>query len=238
MSFIQTLVLASSLLHLTAAAPALAARSLSCPAAHGTTYTTGSSSYTIECGIDRSGGDMPAPNGQRANTLEDCIAQCQARSGCVLVDYVAGGKACYIKSKVGATKSNSAVIGAVLVTGSVPTTTTAVSTTNTGTTTTPAATSTPSTVSAPATGAGKRGLAFNKNPMTQFFGGSGSKVTWGYSWSSAAGSGVNSAIKYIPMLWGNSAEKTNTWKTNADAGIAAGADAVRLLLFHITNIAK
>jgi hypothetical protein len=198
MSFLSSLILVSSLLQIAAAAPALSVRSLSCPASNNTVYTVGSSSYTIECGIDRNAGDMPAPNGKTAATLEDCIAQCQARAGCVLVDYVSGPHACYLKSSVGYTKTNSAVIGAVMVTGSTSTTavvaatsavsavvqpvvstpvTTLVTSTYAATPTTAVATT--AAAASPSAGAGKRGLAFNKNPMTQFFGGAGSKVTWG-----------------------------------------------------------
>jgi hypothetical protein len=260
MSFINTLLFASSLLQLAAAAPALSARSLSCPASNNTIYTTGSSSYSIECGIDRNAGDMPAPNGQSAATLEACIAQCQARSGCVLVDYVSGPHACYLKSAVGFTKTNSAVIGALLVTpgtssSSVVTTASSVSkvqsiisttatpiTTATSSTAASTTTKSTSTASSTSSATGKRGLAFNKNPMTAFLGGSGSKVTWGkiqlcllqvassnfcligYNWAQTAGTGVNSAIKYIPMLWDNSAANTKNWNTVAKAAIAAGAD--------------
>lgn len=206
MPFIQSLVVASSLFYIAAAAPALSVRSLSCPASNNTVYTTGSNSYSIECGIDRNAGDMPAPNGKQAATLEACIAQCEARSGCILVDYVAGPKACYLKSKVGATKSNSAVIGARLVTGAASSITSSPSsspsTTSTSvvsvistpavyvpsvlstTSTSSAATTTLSTaVATPTlTSTSKRGICFNKNPNTLFFGGSGSKVSWGYNW--------------------------------------------------------
>lgn len=233
MSLFQSLVLASSLLHIAAAAPALTIRSLSCPASNNTVFVTGSHSYTIECGIDRNAGDMAAPNGQHADTLEDCIAQCEARAGCLLVDYSAGPKACYLKSKVGYTKTNSGVIGARLVSS----VTTAAASSSTSvppikavstpvtlvTSTTPAATATATSIS---TSAGKRGLCYNNAPMTSFFGGSGSKVTWMYDWAATAGTGANSAVKYIPMLWSNSADRVAAWNANAKAGIAAGADAL------------
>jgi hypothetical protein len=234
MSLVQSLVLASSLLHIATAAPALAIRSLSCPASNNSVFVTGSHSYTIECGIDRNAGDMPAPNGQHADTLEACISQCEARAGCVLVDYAAGPKVCYIKSKIGYTKANTGVIGARLVSSGAAVTTSSSTTSIAAvtvvskpvilsTSTTPGATATATSIS---TSAGKRGLCYNNAPMTQFFGGSGSKVTWMYDWAATAGSGANSAVKYIPMLWSNSADRVAAWNANAKAGIAAGADAL------------
>jgi hypothetical protein len=229
MSFIQSIVLGFGLVQFAVAAPALTVRSFSCPASNNTVFVTGSHSYTIECGIDRNGGDMAAPNGQSASTLEACIAQCEARAGCVLVDYISSTKACYIKSTVGYTKTNSGVIGARLVSAATSSSTSvapikAVSIPTTlATYTTAAATATATPIS---TAAGKRGLCYNNAAMTNFFGGSGSKVTWMYDWAATAGSGANSAVKYIPMLWSNSADRVAAWNANAKAGIAAGADAL------------
>lgn len=76
------------------------------------------------------------------------------------------------------------------------------------------------------TGSGKRGLCYNNPAMTKFFGGSGSKVTWMYDWSETPLNGPNSAFKYIPMLWSNSADQVTAWNANAKAGIAGGADAL------------
>lgn len=222
MSLFSSLVLASSLLHITAAAPALAARSVSCPASNNSVFVTGSHSYTIECGTDRNAGDMAAPNGQHANTLEACIAQCEARAGCILVDYATGPKACYLKSTLGSTMTNSGVIGARLATSS-STATVPVKAVATPTTVTPTATAASVPIS---TGGGKRGLGYNDPAMTKFFGGSGSKVTWMYDWSATPMSSPNSALKYIPMLWSNSADRVAAWNANAKAGIAGGADAL------------
>jgi len=177
---------------------------------------------------------MPAPNGKSASTLEACIAQCKARAGCVLVDYVPSTKLCYVKSSIGPTKANSGVIGAKIVPKK-STTTTKASTTTTKAPTTTKTVATATTIST-VTGSGKRGLCFNKNPMTNFFGGTGSKVTWGYNWAQDLGTGANSKIMYIPMLWSNSADRVQSWSTAAKKAIAAGADT--LLGFNEPDVAQ
>ncbi|RDW69904.1 hypothetical protein BP5796_08301 [Coleophoma crateriformis] len=85
---------------------------VSCPASNNTVYIfTSGNQYLIECGVDHSGGDMSSPNGQYASGLSSCIAQCDARAGCV--DVSLSGSACYLKSSVGAAVSNG-VFGARL----------------------------------------------------------------------------------------------------------------------------
>lgn len=214
MSLFSSLVLASGLLNIAAAAPTLYTRSISCPASNKAVFVTGSHSYTIECDMDRDAGDMAAPNGQYADSLESCIAQCEARAGCMLVNYATGSQACFLKSTVGSTKADSGVIGALLVTSpsspaTVPVESVAL---------TPSATT--------ASVRGKRGLAYNDPAMTKLFGGSGSHVSWMYDWTSTPLDNTNSALKYIPMLWSNSANHVAAWNANANAGIAAGADAL------------
>src|ERR1700748_1936899 len=98
-----------------AAVPRIHQRSISCPAANGTTFgASNGQQFRIECGIDHYGGDMPAPNGQSAATLDACIAQCIARSGCNSVQW-ADKWACYLKSTVNAPSAKSNVWGAILV---------------------------------------------------------------------------------------------------------------------------
>lgn len=226
MSFFSSFVLASSLLHIAAAAPTLAPRSLSCPASNNAVFQSGSQSYTIECGTDRVAGDMAAPNGQLADTLEACIAQCKSRAGCVLVDYAIKPKACYLKSAVGSTKADSGVIGARLVASS-STSTISIKAAVTSSTLVSPVGPTATAASAPTSaGSGKRGLAYNNPAMTKFFGGSGSKVSWMYDWSAAPISSPNPALKYIPMLWSNNADREAAWNAKAKAGIAGGADAL------------
>lgn len=83
-----------------------------CPGSNNQIYTMSSGKrYQIECGVDHAGGDMPAPNGQQANSLAACIAICDTRDGCV--DVSLSGVACYLKSSVGASMSNP-VMGARL----------------------------------------------------------------------------------------------------------------------------
>jgi hypothetical protein len=101
-----------------AAVPRLQHRSISCPAANETTYTASNGhKFRIECGIDRFGGDLPAPNGKDAKSLNACIAQCVARSGCNSVQWV-DNWACYLKSTINAPSPKSNVWGAVLETKS------------------------------------------------------------------------------------------------------------------------
>jgi hypothetical protein len=217
MSAIKSLFFASALALHVASAP-LAPRDLSCPAANGTIYSAGDISWTIECGIDRYLGDMPAPNGQHADTLEACINQCIGRSGCILVDYEPSAKACHVKSSVGHTIENAGVIGALASTASTARPASQVAN---------AAKSSPSTsTSSGLIGAssGKRGLCYNDASLTKLFGGSGSKVTWAYDWAQTPGSGINSGLVYIPMLWNNNAESAASWASNANAAISAGAD--------------
>ncbi|KAK7562923.1 WSC domain-containing protein [Phyllosticta citricarpa] len=84
---------------------------LSCPAANGIVYnTTMGSGFMIECYTDRYAGDMGSTT---TASFEDCIAACDAASGCVDVSYVFG--ACYLKSSAGAPQTSNNVLGARLV---------------------------------------------------------------------------------------------------------------------------
>ncbi|KAK8858966.1 hypothetical protein IAR55_003198 [Kwoniella newhampshirensis] len=80
---------------------------------------------------------------------------------------------------------------------------------------------------------GKRGLSFNQANLTAPFSLSGqnSLVSWAYNWAEAqTGSGFNSALEFVPMLWSNAADLLANWKTNAQKGIDNGATA--LLAFN------
>ena len=240
------------------AVPARSEHSLSCPSANNTVYVAGSTSWEVEC-FDRSGGDMPSPNGQYAATLKACIALCIARTGCILVDWVPGPKACYVKSSVGAMEPNAGVWGARLVSESTSTPVNQASSAAASASAyvassvvneiTPSLSSPSPTISSSVTPAtstsaappastslapntvGKRGLAFNNAADTVFFGGSGSKVTWVYNWySDHNGSSVDPSLTYIPMLWGADSARTSIWSADANYAITQGADT--LLAFN------
>ncbi|KAI5208354.1 hypothetical protein E4T38_02948 [Aureobasidium subglaciale] len=80
----------------------------------------------------------------------------------------------------------------------------------------------------PVKNAGKRGLSYNNAAYTMPFSLSGqnSQVSWAYNWYSAAGSGLNPAIEYVPMLWSNASDLTRDWPGNAQAAINAGSKAL------------
>lgn len=92
-----------------------------------------------------------------------------------------------------------------------------------------AATVTTTTPAAEATATytpGKRGICYNNPNMTTPFGGPGSNVTWMYNWQGTPMISPNSALKYIPMLWSNSADRVAAWNADVEAGFLAGADAL------------
>jgi len=90
----------------------------------------------------------------------------------------------------------------------------------------PAVTSTKA-ASAPAassgsTVGGKRGIAYTSPAQAQPLIG---KTQWAYNWGSTSGA-LASGVEYLPMLWSNTAEKTNSWVADATKAIANGATAV------------
>ncbi|KAJ9621517.1 hypothetical protein H2203_007004 [Taxawa tesnikishii (nom. ined.)] len=72
-----------------------------------------------------------------------------------------------------------------------------------------------------ASSAGKRGLVYNDVSLTTCFEGS-SQISWAYNWDSAT-TGLSSAFKFIPMLWGTASTHTDSWSANAKAAIASGS---------------
>jgi hypothetical protein len=269
------------------AAPNLSKRDISCPAANGTIYqASNGNEFVIECGIDRWGGNLQGLNGQSTSTLDACITQCVARTGCLSVQWYQGQ--CYMKStltspyakanvwgaipatqttqvapdsqsvlaSIASTSSVSAITSAssfflavvtptttsLLSTDSIPTisaakaqsvlpvitspvplppATTAAPLVST-TSSVPASISTPagSCVKAKALSA-KRGLCYNVPGLTTFFSDS---VTWAYNWDQTPGAGLDTALEYVPMLWGSA--HVDTWSASAKAAIAAGADSL------------
>lgn len=101
------------LAHTAVAAPRLYARDISCPDSNGTVLTAATGhTFQIECGIDRWGGDLPAPNGQKTTSLDTCVALCTGQAGCVSVQWV-DGWACYLKGATNNPTPKSNVWGAV-----------------------------------------------------------------------------------------------------------------------------
>jgi hypothetical protein len=108
-------VASSALLLLAAAVPTFAV--LTCPASDGTVFTaTNGDTYTVECGIDHSGGDLPG-GGTYVDSLDACINLCSSTTGCVDVSWVSGSPqgACYLKGSVGTANPNSGVLGGKLI---------------------------------------------------------------------------------------------------------------------------
>lgn len=77
----------------------------------------------------------------------------------------------------------------------------------------------------PVKNTGKRGLSYNNAAYTTPFSLSGqnSQVSWAYNWYQVAGSGFNSALEYVPMLWSNASDLTSSWAANAQAAINSGS---------------
>ncbi|KAK5728811.1 hypothetical protein LTR15_001951 [Elasticomyces elasticus] len=82
----------------------------SCPASDATTVTSGGKNFTIECGIDHSGGDLTSLS---VSGFQGCIDACAQNSQCV--DVSLSGSACYLKSSLGAAVPNGGVWGAKLI---------------------------------------------------------------------------------------------------------------------------
>ncbi|KAF2812620.1 uncharacterized protein BDZ99DRAFT_558824, partial [Mytilinidion resinicola] len=87
---------------------------LSCPASDASCYIDSTGSvYLIECFIDRYDGDLAI---SWESSLESCISTCSATAGCIDVSYIPGTPGpCYMKSVVNDAQSNTAVLGAKLI---------------------------------------------------------------------------------------------------------------------------
>ncbi|KAI4947330.1 hypothetical protein J4E91_006682 [Alternaria rosae] len=90
--------------------PSPSAPGLSCPASDGATFTTPQGDFVVECFIDRTNFDIGVAPGNPAD-YEQCIQACGSTSGCQAVSYLPNGP-CYLKSGLGAPRSNSGVWGA------------------------------------------------------------------------------------------------------------------------------
>ncbi|KAK5032531.1 hypothetical protein LTS07_003939 [Exophiala sideris] len=111
----------------------------------GSSFTSGSKTYTISCGFDYYGYDISLA---QTSTFEGCLSACSSNSDCAAVSWTTTGF-CYMKNGVSAGDDNALVMGAYVPSASSTTTTTAATTT---TTTTPGTTSsTTTTTSTPST---------------------------------------------------------------------------------------
>jgi len=66
----------------------------------------------------------------------------------------------------------------------------------------------------------KRGLPYNKGPLTKLFQVPGSKISWMYNWGSATPPAAD--YKYVPMLHRDSQEHTSKWFKDVDDGVKHG----------------
>lgn len=83
-----------------------------CPQNNGTNFVSPCGSvYTLQCGIDHHGGDLPAPNGVYVSSFDECVGLCDARPACVDAAWREGAPqgSCYLKGTVGFTVSDTIV---------------------------------------------------------------------------------------------------------------------------------
>jgi len=96
-------------------APSASSPTVSCgDYADGSTITTGGSTFTVECFMDRTGNDVGMIY---AESLGACVASCASTGGCVSVAWVPGSPTgpCYMKGAVGPAFPNGNVHGAKLI---------------------------------------------------------------------------------------------------------------------------
>ncbi|KIV76826.1 hypothetical protein PV11_08686 [Exophiala sideris] len=105
----------------------------------GSSFTSGSKTYTISCGFDYNGYDISLV---QTSTFEGCLSACSSNSDCTALSWTTAGF-CYMKNGVSAGDENALVMGAYVPSAS-STTTTTTSTTTTSTTSS-TTTTTPST---------------------------------------------------------------------------------------------
>ncbi|CAG8953787.1 hypothetical protein HYFRA_00006679 [Hymenoscyphus fraxineus] len=70
-----------------------------------------------------------------------------------------------------------------------------------------------------ASGGAKRGVAYNDGKLVKVISGS----SWAYNWAATSGGGLPSGVEYVPLLWGDQADKTNGWNDNVQKAISAGS---------------
>lgn len=102
-------------------APAPSSSSVNCPGSDQQLVYSHGEVFQVQCGIDRSGGDLSTGSPVYNVDLQQCIDTCATTPGCV--DFSLSGSACYLKGSVNPVEYNSNVNGAILV-GSYDSTTT------------------------------------------------------------------------------------------------------------------
>ena len=98
---------------------------LTCPSNNGTVYNVNGTIFSLECYLDRAGGDLKQVT---AGSWENCMGICVGTASCVDASYVPNGGACYLKSSQVSPSKNNNVWGARILsnqqTASTPATTT------------------------------------------------------------------------------------------------------------------
>ena len=91
-------------------APQVCPASFTCPENNGCSYTDGSRTLTLSCGVDFYGGDFA---NQYAANLQACTQACAGDAQCVAASFVGGKGAgtCYLKSTKNGGSSNDNVDG-------------------------------------------------------------------------------------------------------------------------------
>ncbi|KAF1817435.1 hypothetical protein P152DRAFT_387840 [Eremomyces bilateralis CBS 781.70] len=81
----------------------------------------------------------------------------------------------------------------------------------------------PSVPEVPPSG-GKRGIAYNVPAYTFMF--NCPKIGWAYNWGSSRSTGpISDQFMFVPMLWSDHSELTNSWNNNVELAMKTGSDA-------------
>lgn len=91
-----------------------ATASVVCPGSDGQTISTPGGTFVVECGTDRTGGDV-SDSPVYPGSFEKCVAACGVRDSCVDVSWANGP--CYLKSVAGTPNKNAGIIGGRLISG-------------------------------------------------------------------------------------------------------------------------
>ena len=91
-------------------APQVCPASFTCPENNGCSYTDGSRTLTLSCGVDFYGGDFA---NQYVANLEACTKACAGDAQCVAASFVGGKGAgtCYLKNTKNGGSTNDGVDG-------------------------------------------------------------------------------------------------------------------------------
>jgi hypothetical protein len=133
-----------------ASSSTISATPLACPSSDGSTFIASNGAlYTVECFIDRYGGDIVG-SVKDTLSLEECINYCETLPTCVDVSYTggAGSGTCWVKSVAGDKHTNGGVWGAKKIqnTGDTIALSTATASATSATTTTSTATNGPAPI--------------------------------------------------------------------------------------------